>query len=222
MSPKFSTVLCSYNKPQYVWEAIESILNQTYQDFELVLVDDNSRQETLDALEPYLDNPKISFFQTGRTEEDRLLGYGGAIVGNYALERCTGEYITFIGDDDLYYPNFFERMLLWMEGHRWDVAFCWQNRINLLDDGTIEERGINFSVTPLENPSFILDGNQIVHKRELLEKIDQPWFPTDFETGSYCDGLYMWKIGEISIWQPVPETLCKKRYTSLSTNVQRI
>ena len=69
-NPKVSILLTSYNNPM-VKDAIKSVFSQTYRNFELILLDDNSNKETLKLYEPYLDNPKVIFYNSHIKEKDR-------------------------------------------------------------------------------------------------------------------------------------------------------
>ena len=59
---KVSIIMTSYNKPHFVGKALRAALNQTMGDFELLLMDDNSGQETRQAIEPFLSDPRVKFY----------------------------------------------------------------------------------------------------------------------------------------------------------------
>ncbi|MEH6930632.1 glycosyltransferase family 2 protein, partial [Priestia megaterium] len=62
--PKVSIIMTSYNKPDFVPSAIRSVLSQTYRDFELLIMDDNSDVETLEKIKPFLEDKRIKFFKS--------------------------------------------------------------------------------------------------------------------------------------------------------------
>jgi glycosyltransferase EpsE len=80
-----SVIMASYNAEKYISETIESILNQTYNDFEFIIIDDNSSDETLDIITYYLNrDDRIKFFQN---KINRGLSYSL----NRAIELSKGE-----------------------------------------------------------------------------------------------------------------------------------
>jgi len=68
-----SVIMPVYNAEKYIAESIESILNQTFQDFELIIVNDGSTDRTADVLAPYLKNPKIRYHEFHSNEIRAIL-----------------------------------------------------------------------------------------------------------------------------------------------------
>ncbi len=62
--PKVSVIMTSYNKSDYVAKSISSILSQTFSDFELFIMDDNSNEETLNVIRPFLNDNRVRFYQS--------------------------------------------------------------------------------------------------------------------------------------------------------------
>lgn len=108
-NPKISVIMSSYNRTQYIKEAIESILNQTYQDFELIIIDDCSKKETQDVIEKYAQNDERIIF----LKNDRNIGQ--ALTRNRGLEIAKGDYIAILDDDDISLPTRFEKQVEYMD-----------------------------------------------------------------------------------------------------------
>ena len=91
--PKVSVLIPTYNYARYIGEAIESVLNQTFTDFELIIIDDQSKDNTDEVVAKYLHDPRVSYHKNPVN-----LG----LVGNFnrALELANGEYIKFLLADD--------------------------------------------------------------------------------------------------------------------------
>ena len=89
-----SVIIPAYNRGKYICQAIESVLNQTISDIELIVVDDGSSDDTRKKIKPYL--KKINYIYTERG--------GPAHARNIGMKNSTGEYIAFLDSDDLYYP----------------------------------------------------------------------------------------------------------------------
>ena len=100
--PKFSICIPTYNRSELITKAIESVVSQTYNDFELIIIDNNSdyihRKKLKDFLEK-LDNPLIKFVQN-----DSNIGMFNN--WNKCLSISNGEYITILSDDDLLHVDF--------------------------------------------------------------------------------------------------------------------
>jgi glycosyltransferase involved in cell wall biosynthesis len=102
MSPRFTIILPSYNGGDYLKSAVASVLQQSFTDFELAILDDGSTDGSLEWLQSLTDN-RAKLYPSPKN-----LG----IVKNWrrALEIPKGEYMTFLGQDDLFDPNFLEVM----------------------------------------------------------------------------------------------------------------
>lgn len=110
MIPKISVIMPVYNtKEEYFREAIESILNQTFQDFELIIVDDCSQPYIADIIHSYSDE-RIRYF---RFDENS----GAAKARNFALKQVNSPYIAFQDSDDVAYQERLEKQYNYLENH---------------------------------------------------------------------------------------------------------
>lgn len=109
--PKISVIMPVYNtKEESLREAIESILNQTYTDFELILINDGStRQECEDVIKSYTDE-RIRYIK----QENQ----GAAGSRNNGIKQAVGEYIAIMDSDDIAYPNRFEEEVKFLDEHQ--------------------------------------------------------------------------------------------------------
>ena len=100
--PTVSVVLNCYNQSQYVDEAVHSVLDQTFGDFELLIVDNGSTDDTPDLLEAYRSDPRVRLFLHRRNEpvSKRF---------NQAVAEANGEFISFLYSDDRLLPDKLER-----------------------------------------------------------------------------------------------------------------
>lgn len=112
-SYKYKVSICipTYNRKEYIKETIDSILSQTYKDFEIVIVDDGSTDGTEDVLKE-LDIPVTYYWQENS---------GDAAARNKLIELAKGKYISFIDSDDLLMPDAIERMVRIMEAEDGNV-----------------------------------------------------------------------------------------------------
>lgn len=108
--PKVSVIMPVYNtKEEYLREAIESILNQTFTDFELLVVDDASTEDVSRVINSYSDE-RIHYYRLAKNE-------GAAGARNYALSKATGDYIALMDSDDVSYSTRFEKQIAYLEDH---------------------------------------------------------------------------------------------------------
>ena len=101
--PAVSVVIASYNHQDFVVESINSVLDQTFGDFELIVVDDGSADGTWDAIQTVSD-PRIRAYRLGQNQ-------GGAAALNYGIQEARGEFVAVLNSDDLWAPHKLERQL---------------------------------------------------------------------------------------------------------------
>jgi glycosyltransferase involved in cell wall biosynthesis len=97
MTPKVSVIMPVFNSQNYVGEAISSVLAQTFTNFEFLIIDDCSTDDSVSVIKKYLDK-RIRFYQN-----DRNLGYINSL--NFLLGKCKGEYIVRHDNDDISPPD---------------------------------------------------------------------------------------------------------------------
>lgn len=97
-SLKFTVAICSYNIEKYIERAIKSVLNQEYENYEIIVVDDCSQDSTVKIIKKY-ENDKLKFFSTEKNSGT------AAASRNIAIEKAKGEYILFLDGDDTLYDN---------------------------------------------------------------------------------------------------------------------
>lgn len=103
MAEHVSIIIPTYQGAAYILRAVHSVLAQTYPDFEIIVVDDGSTDETKACLQPLIDERKISYFykQNGGLSDAR----------NFGLAKAQGEYIYFLDSDDWIETSYLEKMM---------------------------------------------------------------------------------------------------------------
>lgn len=119
--PPVSVVITTYNRCELVGDAIESVLAQTYSDFELFVVDDASTDDTQAVVESY-DDDRLTYV---RHETNRHL----SAARNTGIERANGEYVAFLDDDDEWVETKLERQVERFEkaSERVGLVYCWMD-----------------------------------------------------------------------------------------------
>ena len=97
MSDLVSIIMPSYNTAQYIAETIQSVINQTYQNWELIIVDDCSSDDT-DIVVGKIKDPRIKYIKNQRNS-------GAAVSRNRALRMANGRWVAFLDSDDLLKPE---------------------------------------------------------------------------------------------------------------------
>lgn len=104
---KISIVMTTYNRGHLIRKSIDSLLQQTYKNIEIIIVDNGSTDNTPEILKEYQKPAYRDLIRVFRLEQNRKFS-GGA---NYGLDQIRGEWFTFLDDDDIAYPQAFETML---------------------------------------------------------------------------------------------------------------
>lgn len=120
-----SIIMPSYNTAPYIKKTIRSVLNQTYEDWELLIVDDCSTDNTDEVLAEIHD-PRIRIFKNECNS-------GAAVSRNRALREAKGQWIAYLDSDDLWMPEKLEKQIKFMESHGY--AFSYTNYEEIDVDG---------------------------------------------------------------------------------------
>lgn len=153
---KLSITIATYNVQNYIVECMDSILNQTFKDFEVICIDDGSKDNTVSILKEYASNDhRICLIEKEKNE-------GLAVARNLSLELARGQYITFLDGDDYYDLTLFEKAIEIADNTQadlviWDyVTFYQPNEIEKLKYHPSDL--INFNTSNkndlLKRPSF--------------------------------------------------------------------
>jgi len=114
-TPRVTVIMPVYNGARYIRQAIQSVLGQTCQDWELIVVNDGSTDATPSILAGFSDRRITVIHQPNQ---------GEAVARNAALNAACGEYIAFLDADDLYLPNALADLMLYLDAHpEMDVVF---------------------------------------------------------------------------------------------------
>lgn len=131
MNKLVSIIMPSYNTGAYISETIDSILAQTYQDWELLIVDDCSTDNTDEVISCYLSDNRIHYLKNDKNR-------GAAISRNRALRAAKGKWIAFLDSDDLWKSEKLEKQLAFM--NKKGVHFTYTNYSEIDENGN--ETGI--------------------------------------------------------------------------------
>jgi glycosyltransferase involved in cell wall biosynthesis len=115
--PLVSIIMATYNRSGLIGETLDSILNQNFSDWECLIIDDWSTDNTREVLGPYLTDKRIKYFKRGETQSKGCPG-----SRNFGLTKAIGEFIWFFDDDDIAHPNLLENCITELKNTKND--FC--------------------------------------------------------------------------------------------------
>lgn len=214
-----SIIVPVYQVGEYVAQCIDSVLNQTFRDFELILIDDGSKDNSGIICDSYAE------------KDDRVIvihteNNGAATARNIGLDRAAGRYIAFLDGDDYLDRNMIARLYEEIEGSEYDIVVS--DFLNILPDEkdnfslnlkekTVSGRDVLEHLKNEKNYGVWTIVWNKIYKREVLNNIrfpDGKYFEDEF----FSDRLYL-NSNKIHI---IPDILCYHRVLSSSTmNTQK-
>lgn len=214
-----SMIVPVYQVENYIAQCIESVLYQTFQDFELILIDDGSKDQSGSICDSYAE------------KDDRILvihtkNRGAAAARNVGLEQASGNYITFLDGDDYLDKHMIERLYAAIKQSEYDMVVC--DFLNLLPDEkdnfivqlqekTVDGREVLEHLKNEKNYGLWTIVWNKIYKREVLENLrfpDGKYFEDEF----FSNKLYL-KCNQIHV---IPDVLCYHRVLASSTmNTQK-
>ena len=169
--PTVSVILSSYNHAKYIAAAIKSVLNQTFTDFELLILDDGSKDNSREIIKTF-DDPRIKTFLY---EKNR----GPRVAYMEVLNAATGKYVAIHHSDDLWKPEKLAKQVEFLESHD-DYAACFALADFIDEEGnpqTLDEK--DFYATIFDKPNrsraqwlnyFFYNGNCLCHPSVLIRR----------------------------------------------------
>ncbi len=177
--PKVSVIIPVYNGARFIKNTIDSVLAQTYKDYEIIVVNDGSIDNTEELLRPYIDKGLIRYFY----QENQ----GSSNARNRAIKESTGEYIAWLDQDDVWLPQRLEKTVKVMDKD--DTIGVVAGQVLFVDESdrivgypnySIWNKGIiNYCLFPFNR---IWTGTVLLRKQCLEENnwsFDQSFFPAD-------------------------------------------
>ena len=192
-SVKVSVIMPAYNSEVYIRESIDSVLAQTFADFELIVVDDGSTDTTAAIAESYSDSRIRLIRQPNR---------GVSVARNTGLEASQGQFITFLDSDDLYYPDFLKTLHRLIQSNQTEMSFSNYSESDRAED--MQKTDVNkircfikdkLSGTRILTSDSQIDGlpvhiNSVMISKKLIEQYHLRFIPG---VRMYEDGNFLFK-----------------------------
>ncbi len=131
MQDLVSIIMPCFNSGQYIADAITSVIQQTYEAWELIIIDDHSSDNSLDIIESFLEtDQRISLIRSEKNQ-------GGAAARNHGINVAQGKYIAFLDSDDLWENNKLTAHLDFMKKN--DAGFTYSDYVQFHQDKSQKE-----------------------------------------------------------------------------------
>ncbi|MDD4737287.1 MAG: glycosyltransferase, partial [Kiritimatiellae bacterium] len=188
MNPKVSVVTSTYNRADVISRAINSVLAQTFENWEMCIVGDSTPDHTAKVVNSF-QNERIRFHNLA---EKSPAGAHGAIAKNYAIQQMArGKYVAYLDDDDVYRLRFLETMIGYLGSHPdCEVAYCrgayrdqktgkkiWGNPFQRWLHGYSHEKLLRYN---------FINTNWVVHTKTLIGKTN------GWNAKTYFDDYDLW------------------------------
>lgn len=200
---KISVILNSYNRPQQIKEAINSVQRQTYTDWELIIVDDNSNDETkrvLNATKESESRCRIINSKISELDRPKTTRYASCI--NLAIPHLKGDLVTYLTDDDIFYPRRFERMVKLFQSDPSIHVVYGEQRVVLMQNGKKIISGIRHNIGVTRSPANHVDHNSVMHRKSCFEKV--PRWNDSLEVITCGDAAFFQELAKYWYFVPVP------------------
>ncbi|MFX0039690.1 MAG: glycosyltransferase family 2 protein [Promethearchaeota archaeon] len=184
----FSILMANYNNSKYIEQAIDSVLNQDYPFWELIIVDDNSTDSSKDVIRTYLKNKKIKLI-----EHENNTGYGGAL--KTAASHANNEIIAILDADDKLDKTALKNMA---ETYKKNPEYGFMYSKMWICDSNLENCKINNEVGPIIPPKTSIFEPKISHFKTFSKKayLKTPGFETQQKRSVDKDIIY--KLEEVT------------------------
>ena len=215
MMPIISVIIPVYNGEKTIRETIESVLKQTFNEFELIIVNDGSKDQTLEIVNSIQDSRiKVFSYQNAGLSASR----------NRGITQASGEYISFIDADDLWTPDKLESQLKALqENPQAAVAYSWTDYID--ETGRFLRQGSHVSVSGNAFANLLLlnflenGSNALIRKQALLEVGE---FDESLSSAEDWDMWLRLALRYDFVVVRSPQVLYRTSATSMSANVLKM
>lgn len=168
--PLVSIIMCTWNSDKYISEAINSVLNQTYGNWELIIINDASSDNTKDIISKYITaNNEIIYLEN-------KINLWVSISRNKWIELSKWKYIAILDSDDIWFPNKLEKQIEFLEKNN-DYWLVWTNVIRIDENGNSLWKFVKKETDTAIRKNLIF-ANQFCHSSILFRKsaLDQVGF----------------------------------------------
>lgn len=218
MAPGISVILLSFNRPHYVKQSINSVLWQTFTDFELMIIENsNDGGVTRSVIEEYTDERIVVHYED-LTDEERHRECIVSVLNNKYIDIAQGKYIFFFCDDDILLPNCLEEYWKFAEANgecNCHGGLLWMNYDGARWGWSSNHEFPNVVFNERVSPSCKLTGGGVLLRRDHIIELGQPYFrQLQPEHCSTADAVFFEDLAKRYPIYPVNQTLGITRFHS--------
>ena len=187
-APAVSVLLTSYNRPQWLPWAVESVLAQTMTDWELIILDDSSADLAVaEYLQGLWAHPQVVIYKARVAEADRAGACRYAVNCNTGLKLATGRYVTYLCDDDWYAPQRLEIMAATLDADP-SIGVVYGPQAVTDEAGNVTR--IRDFGPVVDDAYCLVDHSSVMHTAEAGVK-----------AGGWDESADHWRIGDAVFWR---------------------
>ncbi|WP_119968796.1 glycosyltransferase family 2 protein [Shewanella japonica] len=202
MQPLVSIIMPSYNSSETISESIDSVLGQSYSNWELLITDDKSQDDTVNIIKQYAyKDDRIRLF-----ENEENLGAGGS--RNRSISSAQGKFIAFLDSDDLWYNNKLEVQISFMLKNDVALSYTWYQKFDTNGDGGLVKPRLTVTYQQLLY-SNVIGCLTAIYDAEKLGKRYMPLIRKRQDMG-----LWLNILKDIDFAHAVPQVLARYRVDS--------
>lgn len=213
-----SIVIPSYNASSFIKETIQSVQSQTYTNWEMIIIDDVSKDNTRELI-------KEEIKKDGRIQLIELQENGGAAIArNIGINNAKGKYVAFLDSDDLWLPEKLEKQLEFMQNNDIDFSFTSYQIMN--QDGTLTDKVVHVPEKINYNgllKNTIIGCLTVMLDIEKLGRVQMPNIRTRQDTATWLkilrQGHYAYGLDEVlSKYRKVENSISSKKFKMAKMN----
>ncbi|WNN42968.1 glycosyltransferase family 2 protein [Winslowiella toletana] len=177
MNPKVSIITATYNSAEFIEALFVCLLNQTYKNWEWLITDDCSKDNTWALLE------KIAAQDARVCIKKNIINQGAAVSRNESLSRATGEYLAFVDSDDLWHPEKLSKQISFMLENQYNFTFTAYRLINeqgivLNKEIDLRNKRTSFSYSDMLCKRATLGCSTVVVQKDIISDMTMPLLRT--------------------------------------------
>ena len=201
-------------------DAISSVLNQTYPDFEYIVLENSTDKKTGGIVHQNKDQ-RLKIIDVDLSGREREKYYPESHLKNIYTPEAHGEFIFYLADDDVLEPTCFEEHInnfekdksIQVNFHGWRVEYLGTDKPDKVI-GVNRQYGLNTR----RRPGRRIDGGAVMFKKQLLQQISEPYFKLRWKDAHISDALFLNRLAQIATFYPINKVLHTKRMTEVSSH----
>jgi len=204
IEPLVSIIMPAHNAEKYIRQSIQSVINQSYQNWELIITDDASTDRTLEVIESFNEN-RIQILKLTQNA-------GAAVARNTSIERAKGDFMAFLDSDDLWHKDKLAKQIAFMQDNK--ISFSSTEYANIDENGQLINITKNHDQLDYDGILKYCPGNStVIYNTKQLGKF---YIPNIRKRNDFVMWLQVIKSAQILYGLREPLTYYRVREDSLS------